>query len=64
MAVWQVYDSIHYDNSIIYSGGHDLVEKLQADSKFMGNKFGKEGVKEMETLLKYTDIFGISNKVS
>jgi len=57
-----VADRIH--DYVMLKGGHDLVEKLQADSKFMGNKFGKEGVKEMETLLKYTDIFGISNKVS
>merc|ERR1711872_838729 len=57
-----VADRIH--DYVMLKGGRDLVEKLQADSKFMTNKLGKEGVKEMETLLKYTDIFGISDKVS
>lgn len=49
---------------VILKGSRDLVEKLQSDSNLMANKLGKQGVEDMSTLLKYTDMLGISDKVS
>jgi len=45
-------------------GGMDLVEKLLTDEKLSKNKSAVEGLEAIKILLKYCDIFQITNNVS
>lgn len=45
------------------NGGLDLVEKLAADQSLMKNKSVKEALEDMTLLLKYLDLFDVSDKV-
>ncbi|XP_013419930.1 histidine--tRNA ligase, cytoplasmic-like [Lingula anatina] len=46
------------------SGGKQLVEELLEDEKLCGNATAKQGLEDMVLLLKYCELFGISDKVS
>ncbi|TIC18975.1 class II aaRS and biotin synthetase [Wallemia mellicola] len=46
------------------SGGRDLLEKLQQDSKMQSNEKAKKGIEEMEILLNYLEIFGVLPQLS
>lgn len=45
------------------NGGTELVEKLSADQELMKNKNVKEALEDMKLLLKYLDLFDVSDKV-
>ncbi len=45
------------------SGGSDLITKLQADQKLIANKDASEALEDLDLLLKYCDIFNLSEKV-
>ncbi len=39
-------------------GGRDLLEKLKADEVMMSHKVASQGVKDMELLFDYLDVYG------
>ncbi|CAD5116131.1 DgyrCDS5055 [Dimorphilus gyrociliatus] len=45
-------------------GGADLISKLEADERLMGDKRTVEGLKDMKLLLKYCQLFGMEDRVS
>lgn len=45
-------------------GGKDLLEKLKKDEVMMGHKVASQGVKDMELLFDYLDVYGISDRMS
>lgn len=45
-------------------GGRDLLEKLQADERFMSNKMAAEGVKEMALLFQYLEAYQVMSRIS
>ncbi|XP_060532286.1 histidine--tRNA ligase, cytoplasmic isoform X2 [Cylas formicarius] len=45
------------------NGGGDLVDKLLRDDKLSKNKSAVEGLEAIKLLLKYCDIFGVSERV-
>ena len=45
-------------------GGMDLVDQLLANETLTGNQTALEGIKDMQTLFVYLDLFGIMDKVS
>lgn len=45
-------------------GGRDLLEQLQKDERLGSHKEAKEGIRDMELLFDYLDIFGITEKMS
>ena len=45
-------------------GGLDLLEKLKADSTFMGNAMAADGAKEMELLFQYLGAYNVMSRVS
>jgi len=45
-------------------GGKDLLEKLQADERFMSNKMAAEGVKEMALLFQYLEAYQVMSRIS
>lgn len=42
----------------------ELISKLKADTLLYSNAMAKEGIDEMELLLKYCDTMGISDQVT
>lgn len=45
-------------------GGIDLLEKLKADTTFMGNAKAADGVKEMEILFQYLEAYNVMSRIS
>lgn len=45
------------------NGGSKLVNQLKEDQDLMKNKSVKEALDDMQLLLKYLDLFDVSNKV-
>ena len=45
-------------------GGRDLLEKLKADAVMSGHAVASQGVKDMELLFDYLDVYGISDRMS
>ncbi|CDU24276.1 probable HTS1-histidine--tRNA ligase, mitochondrial [Sporisorium scitamineum] len=45
-------------------GGRDLLTKLKADAVMTGHPVASQGVKDMELLLDYLDVYGISDRMS
>uniref|UniRef100_V5EQA7 Histidine--tRNA ligase, mitochondrial n=2 Tax=Kalmanozyma brasiliensis (strain GHG001) TaxID=1365824 RepID=V5EQA7_KALBG len=45
-------------------GGRDLLEKLKTDATMMGHKTASAGVKDMELLFDYLDVYGIADRMS
>lgn len=45
-------------------GGKDLLAKLKADEVMMGHPIASQGVKDMELLFDYLDVYGISERMS
>ncbi|GAK67396.1 histidyl-tRNA synthetase [Moesziomyces antarcticus] len=45
-------------------GGRDLLEKLKADATMSGHAIASQGVKDMELLFDYLDVYGISDRMS
>ncbi|KAJ3083102.1 Cytoplasmic and mitochondrial histidine tRNA synthetase [Quaeritorhiza haematococci] len=45
-------------------GGRELCETLAADEKLSKNESAKAGIEDMKLLLKYLDIFGMSEQIS
>jgi len=45
------------------SGGEELIEKLLLDEKLTKTKTGKAGIEAIQLLLKYSNIYGIREKV-
>jgi histidyl-tRNA synthetase len=49
---------------IIILGGKDLCDILLSNESFVKSETAVEGVREMQTLFRYLEVFGISHKVS
>ncbi|KAI7898520.1 histidyl-tRNA synthetase [Cokeromyces recurvatus] len=47
-----------------HKGGRDLLEKLKQDTVLMANKSAAEGLKDMEILFDYLEIFEVMDKMS
>ncbi|GAA5899439.1 hypothetical protein JCM8208_001646 [Rhodotorula glutinis] len=45
-------------------GGPELVEQLKQDERLTANKTALEGLKDMELLYKYLDIYGVTKRIS
>ena len=50
-------------SSSLFSGGADLVEKLEKDEKLSKNKAALQGLADLKLLLSYCDLYGILDKV-
>ncbi|KAJ1020324.1 hypothetical protein NDA18_005920 [Ustilago nuda] len=45
-------------------GGKDLLEKLKQDEVMMAHKVASQGVRDMELLFDYLDVYGIADRMS
>ena len=45
-------------------GGRDLITALRTDAKLSAHKVASEGIRDMETLYDYLDVYGIADRMS
>lgn len=50
--------------TLSWSGSEDLLKKLAQDPKLVNNKAAKEGLEDMKLLFDYSNVFGITSRVS
>jgi len=49
---------------MFFSGGRELIEKLLGDDRLVESKCAMAGLKDMQLLFEYLDIFQVLNKVT